>query len=48
MLSKFSLFIRALRYHEGHLAQIALSNLESNRVAAQILYEINEQTSPFY
>ncbi|KAG5679395.1 hypothetical protein PVAND_008963 [Polypedilum vanderplanki] len=38
---------RALRYHESHLSQIALSNLESNRVIAQVLYEMNEQISPF-
>ncbi|CRK95629.1 CLUMA_CG009087, isoform A [Clunio marinus] len=38
---------RALRYHEYHLSQIALSNNESNRVIAQVLYEMNEQISPF-
>lgn len=38
---------RALRYHESHLSQIAMSNLESNRVIAQVLFEMNEQISPF-
>ncbi|XP_070494438.1 AT-rich interactive domain-containing protein 2 isoform X2 [Chironomus tepperi] len=39
---------RALRYHESHLSQIALSNLESNRVIAQVLYECTRtEISPF-
>ncbi|CAO1356472.1 unnamed protein product [Diamesa serratosioi] len=38
---------RALRFHESHLAGIALSNVESNRVISQVLYEMNEQISPF-
>lgn len=40
-------FRSALRYHEYHLSQIALSSNESNRVVAQVLYEMNEQISPF-
>ena len=40
-------FNRALRFHESHLAGIALSNVESNRVISQVLYEMNEQISPF-
>lgn len=33
---------RSLRYYEPHLAGVALSNVESSRTIAQVLYEMNE------
>ncbi|XP_060530218.1 AT-rich interactive domain-containing protein 2 isoform X3 [Cylas formicarius] len=36
---------RYLRSYESHLANIALSNVESSRTVAQILYDINEGTT---
>lgn len=33
---------RMLKSHETHLSQIALSNVESSRTIAQVLYEMND------
>ncbi|XP_030747201.1 AT-rich interactive domain-containing protein 2 isoform X3 [Sitophilus oryzae] len=37
---------RYLKSYESHLANIALSNVESSRTIAQILYDINDGASP--
>lgn len=37
---------RCLRYYEPHLSSIALSNVESSRTIAQVLFEMNE-TRPY-
>ncbi|XP_069680492.1 AT-rich interactive domain-containing protein 2 isoform X3 [Periplaneta americana] len=36
---------RFLRSYEPHLASVALSNVESSRTIAQVLYDMNQQTS---
>lgn len=38
---------RCLRFYEPHLSAIALSNVESSRTIAQVLYEMNE-TRPYW
>lgn len=42
-----SFHFRCLRYYEPHLSSIALSNVESSRTIAQVLYEMNE-TRPYW
>lgn len=37
---------RYLRYYEPHLASVALSNVESSRTIAQVLYDLNDAQSP--
>lgn len=44
----FSFFLfrsRHLRAYEPHLAGVALSNVESSRTIAQVLYDMNDQSS---
>nr|CAD7405608.1 unnamed protein product [Timema poppensis] len=36
---------RFLRSYEPHLASVALSNVESSRTIAQVLYDMNQQMS---
>ncbi|KAJ6624823.1 AT-rich interactive domain-containing protein 2 [Pseudolycoriella hygida] len=36
---------RSLRFYEPHLAGVALSNVESSRTIAQVLYEMNEAST---
>lgn len=38
-------FDRSLQRYENHLASVALSNVESSRTVAQILYELTHQCS---
>lgn len=39
----FRFFIyRNVRHYEPHLAGVALSNVESSRTIAQVLYDMNE------
>lgn len=38
-------FFRHLRAYEPHLAGVALSNVESSRTIAQVLYDMNDQSS---
>jgi AT-rich interactive domain-containing protein 2 len=38
-------YFRFLRSYEPHLASVALSNVESSRTIAQVLYDMNQQTS---
>lgn len=38
-------FYRHLRAYEPHLAGVALSNVESSRTIAQVLYDMNDQSS---
>lgn len=45
-ISFFFLFCsRHLRAYEPHLAGVALSNVESSRTIAQVLYDMNDQSS---
>lgn len=37
-----TVFCRYLRHYEPHLANVALSNVESSRTVAQILYDMSD------
>lgn len=43
--NKLLKLFRYLKSYESHLANIALSNVESSRTIAQILYDINDGTT---
>lgn len=43
-INNFLFIFRYLKSHESHLANVALSNVESSRTIAQILFDMNDST----